>query len=257
LGPYASPEDWIPPAVEAGVSMLEIRAEPGFAHPTVMTPSYRKYLLKAARAAGLRLSLHAPLYDINPASSVPESAAAAWAELASCVTLAGRLGAGVLVIHPGSVPQEQPPAYRRRAERQFAFGLQALVSQAEAAGVKLALENKQRGKGEDLIRTPDDHLRYLREVPGLGACLDLGHMNTLDTTPSFYIEALGEQLVHVHLHDNHGRHDEHLPLGEGTLDWQAALDSLKGVGYRGAVVLELPSVEGAHSSLALIRAWSP
>ncbi len=255
LGPFPSPEDWIVPAVEAGVSLLEIRAEPGFAHPSVMTSAYRRYLREAARAAGLRLSLHAPLYDMNPASSVPQSAAAAWAELASCVFLAAELGADVLVIHPGEVPAEQPPVYRREAERRFSFGLQSLVSQAESVEVRLALENKQRGKGEDLVRTPDEHVRYLREVPGLCACLDLGHLNTLDTTPHEYIGALGEHLVHVHLHDNNGKRDEHLSLGKGSLDWQAALCALEDIGYRGTVVLELPSVEDVRSSLALIRGW--
>jgi sugar phosphate isomerase/epimerase len=32
-------------------------------------------------------------------------------------------------------------------------------------------------------------------------------------------------LRHIHLSDNHGIHDDHLPLGEGTVDLRGALDA--------------------------------
>ncbi|MFO8034534.1 MAG: sugar phosphate isomerase/epimerase family protein [Candidatus Bipolaricaulota bacterium] len=253
LGPLPAPEDWIEPAVEAGVDLLEIRAEPGFAHPSVVNASYARRLRRLLRAAGLQVSLHAPLHDLNPASAIPEVEAAAWTELASCVELAAELQAELLVIHPGSVPHEYPPVYQDDAERRFSFGLQLLTAQAAAKGVQPALENKQRGRGEDLVCTPEEHLRFLQEVPGLGACLDLGHMNTLELDPADYVKALEDRLVHVHLHDNHGQQDEHLPLEQGSLDWRRALASLEAVNYKGAVVLELPTLEGIGSSLALIR----
>ncbi len=253
LGSCIAPEDWIEPAVSAGVTSLEIRAEPGFAHPADMSASYARHLRRLARAARLQLSLHTPLHDLNPASAVPSVAAAAWTELASCLELAVRLEAKILVFHPGTVPHDHPQGYRERAAKRFSFGLQLFTSMAQANGVQLALENKQRGKGEDLVYTPEELLHYLRQAPGLGACLDLGHMNTLGLDPAEYIDKLGGHLVHVHIHDNKGERDEHLPLGEGTLNWRKALARLKRNRYKGTVVLELPDLKGIESSLARIR----
>ena len=47
------------------------------------------------------------------------------------------------------------------------------------------------------------------------------------------------RLLHTHLHDNHGTHDEHLPPGEGRIDWRALLDLLEEAGYTGARLIEL------------------
>jgi sugar phosphate isomerase/epimerase len=38
---------------------------------------------------------------------------------------------------------------------------------------------------------------------------------------------LRELVSSVHLHDNHGDKDEHLPPYEGTIDWPAAIKLLK------------------------------
>lgn len=253
LGPLGTPEAWIPVAVDAGVQALEVRAEPGFAHPHTMTTRERKRLRQLLCEAGLTVSLHAPLYDINPASPNPEAEVLAWSELSACVGLAEHLGAGVLVVHPGAVPAEHPPRYREQAWRRFVLGLETLGAYAHSRGVHVALENKQRGKGEDLVATPEEHLLALHEAPSVGACLDLGHSHTLGIDAAAYVEALGPRLIHVHLHDNQGALDEHLPLGEGTLDWKRALAALEQSDYAGVVVLELADVVGIQRTLARIR----
>lgn len=255
LGPFASPEAWLSVAQRTRVDLVELRAEPGFAHPADMPAGHIRHLRRRASEAGVRLSLHAPLHDLNPASSNPEIEAGSWAELSACVGLAAELEAELLVVHPGSVPADHPPSYRLKATARFLYGLHLLADRAAANDVTIALENKQKGTGEDLVRTPDEHLYYLRQVPSLGACLDFGHMHTLEIDPWAYTTALGERLIHVHLHDNTGQHDEHLPLGQGSLDWSRALASLEQTGYKGAVVLELADVAGIQESLACLRAW--
>lgn len=42
----------------------------------------------------------------------------------------------------------------------------------------------------------------------------------------------------MHIHDNDGTYDEHLMPGDGNLNWQDFLHSLKAVGYKGDFVLE-------------------
>ena len=42
----------------------------------------------------------------------------------------------------------------------------------------------------------------------------------------------------MHIQDNHGKRDEHLLPGDGTIDWKAFLNILNNIGYQGDLVLE-------------------
>ncbi len=68
---------------------------------------------------------------------------------------------------------------------------------------------------------PDDILSLSRKLenPKIGITLDIGHANIFSKIPVWeWIEAYGNRLTHVHLHDNNGEEDEHLPLGQGSID---------------------------------------
>jgi len=59
---------------------------------------------------------------------------------------------------------------------------------------------------------------------------------------------------HIHLHDNHGFSDEHLALGEGTIDWELVGSAVK-TGYSGVTVVEGRSLEEAKKSMIMFRKW--
>ncbi len=42
-----------------------------------------------------------------------------------------------------------------------------------------------------------------------------------------WIKSLGNRIGYVHLHDNHGEHDEHLGLGEGNIPMQDVCQALE------------------------------
>ena len=122
--------------------------------------------------------------------------------------------------------------------RALADSLEALLPEAEKCGVIIALENQW---------TPLNHSSVLLKVmedfhsENLGLCYDTGHghlaeqgMNFPETTvvpkiwndlgvPVKWEEDLAEKfspwMVNCHVHDNRGSRDEHLPPGQGTVDW--------------------------------------
>ena len=53
------------------------------------------------------------------------------------------------------------------------------------------------------------------------------------------LERYGNRLRHVHLHDNRGTGDDHLPLGAGTLDLTGCIRALKASGYDDTITLEV------------------
>jgi sugar phosphate isomerase/epimerase len=53
------------------------------------------------------------------------------------------------------------------------------------------------------------------------------------------VARFGDRLVHVQVSDNRGVTDDHLPPGQGHIDWGRFRQALVGVGYRGVFMLEV------------------
>jgi sugar phosphate isomerase/epimerase len=56
--------------------------------------------------------------------------------------------------------------------------------------------------------------------------------------------------VATHVHDNHGRHDDHLMPFDGSIDWDSALLALRKVGYDGRLTFELAGAADPPGVLA-------
>ncbi len=257
LGPERGLEFWLELAAELGLGVVELRAEPRLAHPTELGRDARKALRRRLESLGLRPTVHASIHDTNLASLNPILAAAAREDLRGAVELAADIGAEIVVFHPGRLPSEyrRDPEALEAARSVLYANLEELLPYAERLGVALAVENKQRGSNRDLILTPQEHREVLERFPGLWACLDFGHLHTLGLDPVEFVRILGEKLVHVHLHDNRGGADEHLPLGEGSLDWKRCISALAEAGFSGTTVLEIPDPEGLASSVELVISY--
>ncbi|MDD5597747.1 MAG: TIM barrel protein, partial [Victivallaceae bacterium] len=107
---------------------------------------------------------------------------------------------------------------------------------AEAHNVTLALEN---GFFSSLQR-----FCALAGPERLKVCLDVGHANTpqagMETGAlEAFAGEFAERIIHLHLHDNHGKIDEHLVPGEGTIDWRRVFRILGDAGIPFSGALEL------------------
>lgn len=56
--------------------------------------------------------------------------------------------------------------------------------------------------------------------------LDMPTRSSARRRPADWLAPMLPDLRHVHLHDNHGALDEHLPLGAGTIDFAPILAAL-------------------------------
>ena len=89
--------------------------------------------------------------------------------------------------------------------------------------------------------TTPEHLMLILDLGHLnnvGICLDLGHAH-INMGIAEAIAMLGNRIVSVHAHDNHGQKDEHLWPGDGTIDWPAAVQALRALANPPAAVLEI------------------
>ena len=91
---------------------------------------------------------------------------------------------------------------------------------------------------ENLCLVIDD----LRSIVGdktVGACLDTGHANASGLDHYAAVHVLGERLKMLHVNDNNGLADDHIPLFCGTVNWLNLVKALKEVGYPGDFNFEI------------------
>src|SRR5712671_728416 len=161
-----------------------------------------------------------------------------------------------MVLHMGGSRETADP---RKRDAAFS-SLEHLVLHAHHAGVTLTVENTTSEMGDPAyLRAFVDETR----LTGLRFNFDIGHANLADgpaeerITKTF--ESLRDLVTAVHLHDNHGEKDEHLPPFDGTIDWPAAIKLLTTApGANLPIVLELkektgPEAPSATEQLAAAR----
>ena len=160
-------------------------------------------------------------------------------ETAASIKAANQLGARFVVLHLGVPTMLQTDARDNRIDAAIR-SVEELHAIAEPLEVRLALEvipNRIADAGQ-LVGLLEDRL----DLSGLGICLDTGHALLLgDVTDA--VETVSGHLLTTHLHDNHGRTDDHLLPFDGAIDWPGVLMAFQKVGYDGVWMFELAGLD--------------
>lgn len=207
------------------------------------------------RSLGLRaVSFHAPFADrIDITALDPAAREAAVGELLAACEAAAVMAAENLVLHPGPERAGRPPEEEFLTRmRNAAESLNTVASRCCERGVHLVLENMLPHL---LFGHVNDMLYLLGSIRHceVGTCLDTGHAY-LSRELGTVIHKLSGHLHLVHANDNRGDRDEHLPPGEGHIDWPWLLSELDRCRFDGTLILELSSRENESVSEMLTRA---
>ncbi|WP_328695062.1 sugar phosphate isomerase/epimerase family protein [Streptomyces sp. NBC_00342] len=192
----------------------------------------------------------------------PEARAARTGLLVRAVDVAAELGAHAVHCFSGVMPLGTDAA---TGWDRLTGALAPVIEAAGRAGVPLAIEPEP---GHLLSHLSDfHHLRALCGDPEpLGLTLDIGHCQCLETeAPVDCVREAAPWLRHVQIEDMCRGIHEHLPFGDGEIDFPpvlAALDALGDNGYQGLTVVELPrhshaGPELAQSSIEFLRRHGP
>ncbi|MFJ2650032.1 sugar phosphate isomerase/epimerase family protein [Streptomyces sp. NPDC087420] len=186
----------------------------------------------------------------------PEGRKARTALLVTAVQVAADLGAHAAHCFSGIVPEGTATdiAWDRLEE-----ALTPVLAAADSAGIPLAFEPEPGHLVADL-----DGFHQLRHRLGdpapLGLTLDIGHCQCLEAaSPAECVRAAAPWLRHVQIEDMRRGVHEHLPFGDGEIDFPPVLDALDATGYQGLTVVELPrhshaGPEMARTSIDFLRA---
>jgi sugar phosphate isomerase/epimerase len=125
--------------------------------------------------------------------------------------------------------------------------------------VDLMLENVPAENGTQL-GSIEYFSHVMKAVPVLRFHLDVGHAfieNRMKGVKD-YINAFGDRLAHVHMHDNHGKQDEHLPLGMGKIDFRKVVRFLKEINYDKTITFEVftSHADAVRSKESFKKQWN-
>ena len=241
-------EDELRRIADAGFDFVDLALEPPGAWPCD-AGRIGRLLEELALAAVGHTAYYLPI--ASPFAELREQARRLFERF--CETFAS-LGVRMVNVHPDPMTPLVPLADVRLRN---AEAVAALADDADKRGVKLMVENLGRS-----FSTADDLRPILDASDGVGFHLDVGHAHMgrgrgEPNRTAGLLEEFGNRLAHVHVHDNFGVDDLHLPLGTGTVDWAGVVGALKEADWDGTVTLEVftPQREYLDVSRRLWLEW--
>lgn len=200
--------------------------------------SQRAAIRKALQQNRLGLVCHMPtfVYSAHLTDAIRDASVQ---EVLGSLVAAARLGAEKVVLHPGIVDglavfiQETALAHATRSMAQF-------VAAAKRLDLVLCIENLFPRLGP--YAQIDAFERLFQQFDSARFVLDVGHAHIDDPSGSrvfTFIERFADRLEHLHLSDNRGVVDDHLPIGKGTLPMKSVVRALAAAGFNGTATLEI------------------
>ncbi len=243
--------DEIRVVAQQGFDYLELTLDPPEAHHEKILG--RKNEIRSALAHhGLGLVCHLPTF-LYLADLTPRIRKASLLEMQDALHAAAALRPLKAVLHPAYIGGLGSLVMDRSMELAME-SLETLVAEADRLSLPLCIENmfpKYPGWIE-----PEDFIPVFERFPSLKLTLDIGHANIGSKKGDrilAFIEAFGHRIGHVHVSDNLGKADDHLPVGAGAVDFAKTIRALKKAGYEDTFTLEIFSSDRRYLGVSRDR----
>lgn len=174
-------------------------------------------LAEGLKKTGAVFSVHTPVWDVNLTSENAHMRQAAMQTYQESIRFAHMLDATHVVIHPGFcyAPVFDKAIARKRAHQ----SMEDLLAFNQPYNQLLLFENV--GTPKTSIFNQQQYASFLDGAPQqAGYLLDVGHAYINGWDIPLLIQQLGSRLHALHLHDNDGQSDAHLPMCSGNIQWK-------------------------------------
>ena len=177
------------------------------------------------------LSIHGPCVAVNLADKSHKNYAKIFDKT---FAYAKKIKAGFVVVHTN----EGWSGEREQVQNLVIRRLRNVLELGEQDGVQVLIENVGLRPKQSLLFDLPEFMALLDVFPQAGVLLDTGHAHVNGWDIPAVIKTLGKRLVACHLHDNSGQGDEHLPIGQGSIAWEAYFKAIKKHAPKSIQVLE-------------------
>ncbi len=233
--------DYAGPATGDATQYLEGAASAGFSHVhwchewcTDVLYSYPEVdgIKGKLQSLGLKLlDLHATMGTENCYYASEDAAIRqAGVELVfNRIEMTAALGGDAIILHPPRKCESTQKGWWLAIWQAF----DAIIPVAEKYNIRIALENMATTESWLIIQRIFDHYKSAT----LGFCYDSGHGNLIPDGLN-RLEQVADKLCALHLHDNDGTGDQHLPPFRGSVDWTRLTQILAKISYAKPLTLE-------------------
>lgn len=229
-----------------GVDVSDFISEPLLDDSSRCAELVAWYRTRLPDVSGL-VTFHGALWDLVPSSRDAKVRAATKERMTQCLDIAGELGISWVVFHLDFFSLARDPNYFRHwIERQALFWRELL----QGRSLTLLLENIWEPRPE-VVRAAVDSVG----MDCAGACLDAAHVHLNSRhSQSEWVNELSSRIRCLHVSDNDRSFSQHLPPGQGTIDWKDLLSAMVRQGLSVPTVIEVPGVAGARATVDYLRA---
>lgn len=194
------------------------------------------------------ITMHAPFMDLSPGGVDTKIKKATIERLNQTIELANFFQPRMIVFHPGYNKWFFDGNVDMWLDNSIKTW-KSLVMKAEQMGVSLALENIFEEEPSSL-----EKLITSIHSPCFNFCFDTGHFNLFSTTTmEDWFDRLGYYLKEVHVHDNLKKSDDHLPIGDGNLDFDLFFNLIRKYDIDPIYTIEPHQIEHLERSLQLCK----
>jgi sugar phosphate isomerase/epimerase len=231
-----------------GFDYMELTMDPPRSHHSEIRRQ-RNQLLDALRRHRMGLVCHMPTF-VTLADLTDAIREASLNEVLRSLETAADLGAEKVVVHPAYI--SGLGVYVMEQARGRAFdSLAAIVYRAREMGLRVCLENMfPRTR---FCADIDDFKEVFERFPDLELTLDTGHANIGSSGGRRirqFVETFGDRIGHLHVSDNFGKEDNHLPIGSGSIRFPAVIEALQEAHYDGTVTFEVFTPDRSYLRLS-------
>ena len=186
---------------------------------------------------GLDIRMHAATVDINIASINKGIRDESVRQMIFCGQYAEKIGAKTITVHPGKIGRNEP----RLRNWALEMAIESVGKIMDNTNVEISVENMP--VRQSFLANKVEELEMIQSETGCMLTIDTGHGNTCDNLE----EMLSlKNISYCHLNDNDGVKDQHITLGEGTLD----LNLLKKID---TAIIELNNFDNILKSKEVIK----
>jgi sugar phosphate isomerase/epimerase len=247
---------------EYEIQTIELNGDFALLYPQVIDRGYYQQVADLQEELGFICTLHLPFLWLDGASLNEPIRQATMQSMKQVLEAAEPLRVESYVLHLWGVWtsmlarfQDMPPeekqdllsAILRRAE----YTLAEFGDHVSPASVCV----------ENLPALPFDYIIPLVERQGARICLDVGHLARQGGDVLAFVTEHWEQIGEIHLHDalpeaqKGSGPPDHLPLGEGRVDYVALMQILEERAYDKVLILEVNTEADLLRSLEKVRPW--
>ena len=201
-------------------------------------------IAKTLHNHNLSVTIHGPFMDLSPGGVDSMVRKATVKRFSQALDAASHFHPGALVLHGGYNRWYFNGNRKLWLERSL-LTWEPILKKASKLKIPIAIEN--------VFEEEPDTLRDLMEGlddPFFGICFDAGHFHLFSrVSMKEWFDTLGKYFIELHLHDNNKSNDDHLPMGEGTINFDEFFHLLQQYSIKPIYTIEPHRIEDVERSL--------